>query len=146
MRVLVVDDEADIRLVVATALDGIDVVEAGDAPTALALLRVEHVDAVVLDAMLPGTDGFELLVAIREELGLVELPILMLTAKASESDHVTAFRHGADAYLTKPFDVDELVAAVVEIVRRPPAARSAARAEQLGRAELLASLESRFGV
>jgi DNA-binding response OmpR family regulator len=145
VRVLVIDDDADVRLVVQAALHGREVYEACDAPSALALLAVTPIDVVLVDVMLPDVDGFELLARIRADRDLATLPAIMLTAKAGEADHVVAFRAGADAYLTKPFDIDALAALLDDVLARDAHEREAIRRRELERAELLLSLEHRFG-
>lgn len=146
MRVLIVDDEPVIRSVVVAALEGTaEVLEAADGPSALAVLADNVVDVVVLDVMLPSMSGYELLTGLRRSARYRDLPVVMLTAKTGESDHVTAYRAGADAYLTKPFDVTELCAAVVDVGGREPAKRQLARDAELERAELLRHIERQFG-
>lgn len=146
MRVLIVDDEPGIRSVVAAALEGTaEVVEAPDGPAALALLDEVLVDAVLLDVMLPGMSGYDVLAQLRRSPEHRDLPVVMLTARTAEADHVTAYRAGADAYLTKPFDVTELCDRIADVARRGPAHRNAVRQAELGRAELLRQIEHQFG-
>ncbi|HVM21636.1 MAG TPA: response regulator [Egibacteraceae bacterium] len=146
MRVLVVDDEYDIRYLVQAALEHCEVLTAADGPSALALLRHAKVDAVLLDVMMPGMDGFSVLRRIRADAQLRDLPVIMLTAKTGEHDHVQAFGDGADAYLTKPFGVDELDDTIALVATRTPSERTKVRAEELNRAQLLAQIEYTFGV
>ena len=143
MRVLVVDDESDIRMVIHAALDSDTCLDAADGPTALSLLDRHPVDVVLLDVMMPGMDGLEVLRRLRQTLG-GDVPVVMLTARGAESDHVHASRAGADAYVTKPFDIDELAAVVAEVVARSPKQRLQMRAVELGKAELLRRLETAF--
>ena len=145
MRVLVVDDEYDIRYLVQAALEHCEVLTAADGPSALALLRHARIDAILLDVMMPGMDGFSVLRRIRGDEHYKEIPVIMLTAKAGEHDHVKAFRDGADAYLTKPFGVDDLDDTIALVTSRSPAQRIAAREEELNRARLLAQIEHTFG-
>lgn len=146
MRVLIVDDDPIIRSVVSAALEGTaEVVEAHDGPAGLAVLDEVLVDAVLLDVMMPGVSGYEVLARLRGSVEHRDLPVIMLTAKTAESDHVTAYRTGADAYVTKPFDVGQLCALVADVARRGPAHRDAMRQAELGRAELLRQLEHQFG-
>jgi DNA-binding response OmpR family regulator len=116
-RVLVVDDEPTVREVVAGYLrrDGHEVSEAGDGPTALALLERERPDLVVLDMMLPGVNGLDILRRIR---ATGDLPVIMLTARAEESDRVAGLELGADDYVVKPFSPRELAARVNGVLRR----------------------------
>ena len=116
-RVLVVDDEPTVREVVAGYLrrDGHIVSEAADGPTALALLEAEPPDLVVLDMMLPGVNGLDILRHIRQ---LGDTPVIMLTARAEESDRVAGLELGADDYVVKPFSPRELAARVNGVLRR----------------------------
>lgn len=145
MRVLVVDDEYDIRYLVQAALEHCDVLTAADGPSALALLRHAPLDAVLLDVMMPGMDGFSVLRRIRADDEFRDLPVVMLTAKAGEHDHVRAFRDGADAYLTKPFEVDDLEDTLARVTSLTSAERATVRAEELSRAQLLVQIETTFG-
>ncbi len=115
--ILVVDDEPHIRELVKVFLEasGYRVLEAADGETALELARSSHPDLVVLDLMLPGTDGWEVCRRLRQASGL---PIIMLTARTDEVDRVVGLELGADDYLTKPFSPRELVARVRAVLRR----------------------------
>lgn len=145
MRVLVVDDDADIRrLIQATLLDD-DVVTAPDGVVALDMLTYTEVDAVLLDVMMPLLDGFTVLQTIRGDERLADLPVLMVTAKAGDADHARAFRLGADAYLTKPFDITDLEDRITDVLARTPGQRESFRRAELERAELLQRIETTFG-
>ena len=115
--VLVVDDEpAIVRLVRAKLqADGYAVLTAGRGEEALALLDDERPDLVVLDVMMPGMDGFETLRRIRT---VSQVPVIMLTARAGDADKLKGLQEGADDYLTKPFNPDELAARVAAVLRR----------------------------
>ena len=115
--VMVVDDEpAIVRLVRAKLqADGYAVITAARGEEALALLDDERPDLVILDLMMPGMDGFETLRRIRE---VGQIPVIMLTARAGDADKVRGLQGGADDYLTKPFNPDELSARVAAILRR----------------------------
>jgi two-component system, OmpR family, response regulator MprA len=116
-RVLVVDDEPRILSMMRRVLeaDGYGVLLAGDGTSALEILRAEPVDLVILDVMMPGIDGFEVCrVARRESL----VPILMLTARDASADKVSGLDYGADDYVVKPFETDELMARVRALLRR----------------------------
>src|SRR5258708_21520250 len=117
-RVLIVDDEANIAELVATALryEGFDVRTAADGASALAAVRELAPDLVVLDVMLPDADGFELQARIRRDGQHV--PVLFLTAPDAVEDRVRGLTLGADDYMTKPFSLDELVARVHAGLRR----------------------------
>jgi DNA-binding response OmpR family regulator len=115
--VLVVDDEPLVRDVVARYLrrDGYDTVEAGDGDAARALIEADPPELVVLDLMLPGTDGLALCRWIRAR---GDLPVIMLTARGEEADRIVGLDLGADDYVTKPFSPRELVARVRTVLRR----------------------------
>jgi DNA-binding response OmpR family regulator len=119
--VLVVDDEPTIRDVVVQYLrrEGYATLEAGDGDAARDLLEREWPNLVVLDLMLPGTDGLALCRWIR---GRSQLPVIMLTARGEEADRIVGLELGADDYVTKPFSPRELVARVRSVLRRSAAA------------------------
>ena len=116
---LVVDDDEDIRALLRLVLEraGYDVDDQPDGRAALRAFHTGRHDLVVLDVTMPKLDGWEVLERIRD---LSEVPVLMLTARDSESDRVRGLRGGADDYVTKPFDRDELVARVEAMLRRAP--------------------------
>ncbi len=116
-RVLVVDDEPSILRTVRAYLEaeGYSVKEAADGHAALQAARAFQPDLVVLDIMLPGLDGLEVLRLLRQES---DVYVLLLTAKAEETDKVVGLGVGADDYLTKPFSPRELVARVKAVLRR----------------------------
>ncbi len=117
IRVLVVDDEPPIRSVVRGFLEreGMTVAEAADGPTAVDQARAFVPDVVVLDIMLPGFDGLEVLRRIRV---FSDPYVLLLTARTEEVDRIVGLTVGADDYLTKPFSPRELVARVHALLRR----------------------------
>jgi two-component system phosphate regulon response regulator PhoB len=123
-RVLVVDDEPDIVALVAyhLAKSGYRVSTAANGYDALGLARQERPSLVVLDLMLPGLSGFDVLEQLRGEEGTREVAILMLTARKDEPDRIRGLSLGADDYLTKPFSPQELVLRVAAILRRVGAA------------------------
>jgi DNA-binding response OmpR family regulator len=115
--VLVADDDDDILLLVTTRLqrDGFEVVQARNGLEAIARVQ-EHKPAVaVLDVGMPGLDGIEVLAAIRSDPALTRTRVLLLTAKAQESDVRRGFDAGADAYVKKPFSPAELGARVRDL-------------------------------
>lgn len=119
-RLLLVEDTPDIALWLATALreGGMGVVHAADGLAALQALEPGHgFDLVVLDLQLPGKDGLQVLEAVRRRGD--DVPILILTARASVPDRVLGLQLGADDYLTKPFDLSELEARLQALLRRP---------------------------
>ncbi|GBE22472.1 transcriptional regulatory protein YycF [bacterium BMS3Bbin01] len=115
--ILVVDDEAGLRRMVASYLasDGFDVVEAANSDVALRLFREKQPDLVLLDVVMPGSDGFEVLREIRAES---DVPVIMLTARVEEVDRVVGLTVGADDYVTKPFSPRELTARIRAVLRR----------------------------
>jgi two-component system, OmpR family, alkaline phosphatase synthesis response regulator PhoP len=117
-RVLVVDDESPIVDLVRGYLEqeGMHVLVAGDGPTALELIRAAGPDVVVLDVMLPGLDGLEVL---RRARALSDAYVILLTARAEEVDRIIGLSTGADDYMVKPFSPRELVARVRALLRRP---------------------------
>jgi DNA-binding response OmpR family regulator len=125
--VLVVDDEPIVRDVVVRYLrrDGYTTLEAGDGDAARRLIETSDPSLVVLDVMLPGTDGLELCRWIRSRS---DLPVILLTARGEEADRIVGLELGADDYVTKPFSPRELAARVRTILRRsssPPHPRRA---------------------
>jgi len=116
-HVLVVDDEQIVRTAVAEYLrrDGARVTESDNGRHALEVLVSDCPDVVVLDVMLPEVNGFEVLKTIRETY---DLPVIMLTARTSESDRVAGLDLGADDYVVKPFSPRELAARVRSVLRR----------------------------
>lgn len=117
-RVLVVDDEAPMLDLVREylAAEGMDVVVARDGPSAVEAVQAARPDMVVLDVMLPGFDGFEVLRRLRT---FSDAYVIMLTARAEEIDRIIGLSVGADDYLAKPFSPRELVARVKALLRRP---------------------------
>src|SRR5438270_5045745 len=115
--VLVVDDEPIVRDLVGRnrQRDGYDTLEAGDGDAARAIIEGGAPDLVVLDVMLPGTDGLALCRWIREGS---ELPVIMLTARGEAADHIVGLELGADDYVTKPFSPRELAIRVRNVLRR----------------------------
>ena len=115
--VLVVDDELKITRLVRDYLQqaGFRVLTAADGPSALATAKAEQPDLMVLDLGLPGLDGLDVTRALRTTS---DIPIIMLTARAEESDRIVGLEMGADDYLVKPFSPKELVARVRAVLRR----------------------------
>jgi two-component system alkaline phosphatase synthesis response regulator PhoP len=123
-RVLVVDDEPKIRMTVRGYLeaDGFQVLEAPDGPSGLQAVTRDRPDLVVLDVMLPGLDGFQVLRRIRQSS---QVPVIMLTARDEEVDRLIGFTTGSDDYVTKPFSPRELALRVRAILRRTDSAPGA---------------------
>src|SRR5690349_8955711 len=122
--ILIVEDETTIREVVRKylELEGFFVQEAATGPEALAYLRENTADLVILDIMLPGLDGFTITRAIRGAVDTAtangDTPIIMLTSRSNEHDRITGFELGVDDYVVKPFSPRELVMRVKAVLRR----------------------------
>lgn len=116
-KILVVDDEPHLLKLVRSNLEAAHykVIVAMDGPGSLAMMEREGADLVILDIMMPGMDGFEVLQKIRE---FSVVPVIILTAKDQEVDVVRGLRLGADDYIRKPFSVHELLARVEAVLRR----------------------------
>ncbi|MPZ18874.1 MAG: response regulator [Luteitalea sp.] len=133
-RVLVVEDDADIadlvRLYLQRAGHEVQCLHSGS--EALHLMLQSTPDVVVLDRMLPGVDGLEILRLVRTTPELKGIPILMLTARAAEAERIQGLEVGADDYVTKPFSAKELVARVAALLRRTSAAASGGPQQRYG--------------
>ncbi len=116
-KILLVDDDKTLSSLLSQFLreSSFQVFEALDGPIGLRLAYNEHPDLVLLDVMLPGMDGWEVCARLRE---LSDIPIIMLTAKATEADKLRGFRLGVDDYVTKPFSFAELVARIQAVLGR----------------------------
>ncbi len=127
LRVLLIDDDYRLFEVLSEYLDdhGVSLVHAPDGPRGLEQLSRDVFDAVLLDIMMPGPDGLEILRRIRTN---EKLPVIMLTARGDESDRVVGLELGADDYIHKPFSARELVARLRAVLRR---AQPEAAGEQL---------------
>ena len=125
--ILVVEDEPDIRKLLQYNLvqERYKVIEAEDSEQALKLLQRARPNLIILDLMLPGMSGMELCKLLRDRQDTAQMPILMLTAKAGETDKVIGLEIGADDYLAKPFSPREMVARVRAILRRSESAAAA---------------------
>ena len=143
-RVLIVDDEPQIRRALQTALTahGYDVETAGDGQDALVRIAAHVPDAVVLDLVMPGIDGFD---ALRDLRTWSEVPVIVLSARGHERDKVTALDLGADDYLTKPFGMEELLARVRVLLRRRPSVQETAISFGDVTIDLAARIVSRSG-
>lgn len=119
-RVLVADDDDDIRMLMRLRLThrGYDVSEARDGLMALALIRSEEPDAAVLDWVMPGLSGPALCTALRADPATARMGLVLLTARATDDDIAAGKEAGADEYLTKPFQIDALDAALQRALAR----------------------------
>src|SRR4028119_2269393 len=118
-KILAVDDERHIvRLVQINLLkEGYDVVTASNGREALEQVAKEHPDLVIMDVMMPEMGGFEALKALKAEDATATIPVIMLTAKAQDADVFQGWKSGADLYLTKPFNPQELLTFVKRILQ-----------------------------
>ncbi|MFN4080959.1 MAG: response regulator transcription factor [Saprospiraceae bacterium] len=123
MRILLVEDEEHIRetLKLNLELEGFEVVGVGNGKQGLDLSDSQHFDLLILDVMLPDLDGFSITEHVRVRNG--ETPILILTARDLPSDKIAGLKKGADDYLTKPFNLEELLLRVNNLLRRSKRAR-----------------------
>lgn len=117
-RVLVVDDEPDVLLLCRLNLQqrGHELLEAADGSTALEIARDRHPDVIVLDLMLPGISGYDVLEALQGDAETTDIPVLVLTAKSLRADRERSHGLGASAFLTKPFLPNELCEMVDSLV------------------------------
>lgn len=117
-RILIVDDEANLAelLVMACRVRGWDAQGVGTGREAVALARSEHFDAIVLDVMLPDLDGFAVIEKVRGEG--IDTPVVFLSARDEVDDRLTGLRLGGDDYVTKPFNLDEVIARIEARLRR----------------------------
>ena len=118
MRILLVEDEESIRdtIKLNLELENYEVVVAKDGKMALKHFREQHFDLIILDIMLPEIDGYQVCEQIR--LTNMEVPVIMLTAKDAPADRIMGLRRGADDYLTKPFNLEELLLRVSNLIKR----------------------------
>ena len=150
-RLLLVDDEPGLREAVQAYLEDSDfkVEVASNARDGWELLQQSNPDLVISDIMMPQVDGYQFLKQVREDPRYKALPVVFLTAKGMTSDRIQGYQAGCDAYLSKPFDPDELVAIVTNLLARRAAAKQtgenaespdiAALASQMARIESLLS-------
>lgn len=110
-KVMIIDDNPDIRLVIALNLEaeGYTVIQCSDGYAALEAVKTELPDVVVCDIMMPGLDGYGVLRELRGRQETSRVPLVFLSAKTSDKDIWDGWQAGADYYLTKPFDPDELI-------------------------------------
>ena len=146
-RAVVADDEPDIRDVIRISLEaeGLEVEEATNGTDALALIRRRAPHVIILDSMMPGMSGEDVCRALKKDILLRHLPVLLVTAKRETTDKVKGLDAGADDYIVKPFDPAELVARVRGIMRRTRQALDASPLTKLpGNASIIEALEQRL--
>lgn len=146
-RILIADDDADIRQLVIYALadEGHEVSAAKNGQEALDHVVQAPPDLMLLDIMMPEMDGYDVLRSLDEKGIRGVTKILVLTAKGSERDWKLGYDLGADRYMTKPFDPDELLRTVDDMLTASNEELEAKREEEQDRANLLSQLESIFG-
>ncbi len=117
-RILVVEDDPDLRRILRLQLaaNGCEVVEAENGLAGFAALQQQRPDCVILDLMMPVLDGFGFLKRARSIIDLLDVPVLILTASQDERNRVRGFQYQADAYMSKPYDLEELTAEVARLV------------------------------
>ena len=135
-RILVVDDDASVREIVETILEveGHEVELAVDGDAAVARLEDREAglpEVVVLDVMMPGRSGLDVLAWMRHHEWVYEIPVVMLTAKVQLEDQLSGWREGCDAYVTKPFDPEHLIEQVDTLLDIGPELRAMRRQDRL---------------
>lgn len=120
-KILIVDDEAYIRLLISQTLEeledrGVELLTAENGEVALETIKQERPQLVFLDVMMPRKDGFEVCNTVKRELGLDEVYVIMLTAKGQEFDKQRGEQVGANLYMTKPFDPDDLLNKATQVL------------------------------
>jgi DNA-binding response OmpR family regulator len=120
--VLIVDDSEDIALISARMLSsrGFAVITASDGAEALAIVGRQRPDCILLDVMMPGMSGLEVLEALKSDAATADIPIIMVTAKTTDEDVLHGYQQGADYYITKPFTAEELAYGVNLVLGHQP--------------------------
>ena len=124
-KILIVDDEAHIRLLIEQTLEeledqGVEILTADNGADALDLIKSEKPKLVFLDVMMPKMNGFDVCQTVKRELGMDDVYVVMLTAKGQEFDRQRGAEVGANVYMTKPFDPDELLAKANQVLGLEP--------------------------
>ena len=142
MKILVVDDEALLVKGIRFNLqsEGYDVITGSDGLEAIQLVREEHPDLVILDVMMPNMDGMTACGKIRE---FSDVPVILLTAKTDDMDKLMGFDHGADDYITKPFNILELKARIRALLRRAGSSEKKASENTLAAGNISLDLDAR---
>lgn len=120
-KILIVDDEAHLRMLIEQTLEDlldhdVELLTATNGEEALEAIKTEKPDLVFLDVMMPKMSGFDVCQAVKKELGMTEVYIILLTAKGQEFDKHKGLEVGADLYMTKPFDPDALLAKAEQVL------------------------------
>ena len=120
-KILIVDDEAHLRLLIEQTLEeledeGVELLTAANGEEALETIKAEKPNLVFLDVMMPKMNGFDVCNAVKNELGMKDVYIIMLTAKGQEFDKQRGEEVGVNVYMTKPFDPDELLEKAEEVL------------------------------
>ena len=124
MKILIVDDEAHIRMLIEQTLEeledeGVEFFTAENGEMALEVISEEKPDLIFLDVMMPKLNGMEVCRRVKQEMGLSDIYIVLLTAKGQESDRQKGLDVGADVYMTKPFDPELLLEKAREVLQLP---------------------------
>lgn len=122
-KLLIVDDESHIRMLIEQTLEdledeGVELLFAENGEQALEIIKKEEPNLVILDVMMPKMNGMEVCQKVKKELNLSHVYIILLTAKGQEVDRQKGLEMGADRYMTKPFDPDEMLAIAEEVLKR----------------------------
>ena len=121
-KILIVDDEMNMRMLLKETLEefedeGVEVLVAENGEEAIKSIKTEKPELVILDVMMPGVDGFEFCNTIKNELGMKDVYVLMLTADGQEFNKQKSKDVGADDFMTKPFDPDEIVEKTAQVLK-----------------------------
>jgi DNA-binding response OmpR family regulator len=123
-RILVVEDDPDLRTILKLQLAGrgFEIAEAENGAEGFEAIQAEVPDCVILDLMMPVMDGFGFLKRVRSIMSIKDVPILILTASEDERNRVRGFQYQADAYMSKPYDLEKLTVQVENLLARAPLA------------------------
>lgn len=146
-RILIAEDNADMRELLTTILveEGHEVGTAVDGQEALDAMEARRPDILILDVMMPGKDGFTVLKEMKTRGLRSHIKVMILTAKSNEADLAKGYNLGADHYLTKPFELDELLGALEFVAQSSKDVLAKRRQGERDKAQMLARLESLFG-
>jgi len=120
-KVLLIEDEAPIRATLSRflRLEGLEVLSAEDGAKGVAIARAELPDVIICDLLMPELDGYQVLSSLRDDPRTAAIPFVLLTASAAPEEHRTGIERGAAAFLTKPFHLDDVRAAIARYVELP---------------------------